>query len=373
MIVGVPKEIKQGENRVAITPAGVRAFAERGHRVLIEKEAGLGSGLSDSLYRQAGARIVSRQEVWQKAQMVLKVKEPVAEEFASLRKRLILFTYLHLASSRTLTQALLESGVTALGYETVQKENGSLPLLVPMSEVAGRLSVLMGANFLHSHHGGRGVLLGGVPGVPPAEVVIVGCGVVGLNAAKVAMGLGAHVTILDVNHERLKYLDDIMHGNVITVYSNPYTLERSAKYADLLVGATLVPGARAPRLITTAMVKQMKPGAVIVDVAVDQGGCIETTRPTTHADPVFIKYGVVHYCVTNMPAAVPRTSTYALTNATLSYALEIADKGLAKALASNPALARGLNIAAGKVVHPAVAASFKLKAHNLQEVIGEVG
>ena len=369
MIVGIPKEIKQGENRVALTPAGARAFAEKGHQVLIEKGAGLGSGMADETYLQSGAKIMARDEVWRKAEMILKVKEPIAEEFKYLRAGLILFTYLHLASAKPLAQALLDSGTTALGYETVQRDDGALPLLVPMSEVAGRLSVQMGAQFLEAHKGGRGVLLSGVPGVPPAEVVIVGCGVVGLNAAKIAMGMGAHITILDINHSRLKYLDDIMHGNVITVYFNPYTLERSAKYADLLIGATLVAGARAPRLITTEMVKQMKPGSVIVDVAVDQGGCVETTRPTTHADPVFIKYGVVHYCVTNMPGAVPRTSTYALTNATLPCTLDIADKGIKQALIEDNSLARGLNIAHGKVTHPAVAKALKLPDQELNEAI----
>ncbi len=372
MIIGVPKEIKEGENRVAITPAGVRAFAEKGHQVLVERNAGEGSGLQDESYRRAGARLCSRQEVWKKAGLILKVKEPLEEEFPLLRRGLILFTYLHLASSRAITHALLESGTTAIGYETVQKGDGSLPLLVPMSEVAGRLAMQLGSYYLSAHRGGRGVLLGGVPGVPPAEVVIVGCGIVGLNAAKMAMGMGAQVTILDTNHERLKYLDDVMHGNVITVYSNPHTLERSSGYADLLIGAALLPGARAPRLITTDMVKKMKPGAVIVDVAIDQGGCVETSRPTTHAEPVFLRYGVLHFCVTNMPAAVPRTSTYALTNATLPYALEIADKGLAKAVAGNAALAKGLNIAASKVIHPAVAAAFKLRAHEVSEVIGEL-
>jgi len=370
MIVGVPREIKPGENRVAITPAGVRAFVEKGHQVLLEKGAGLGSGLKDDSFRAAGAQIVSLREVWQKSEMILKVKEPLAEEFSRLRSGLVLFTYLHLASNPELARALLAKQVSALGYETVQRKDGSLPLLVPMSEIAGRLAVQMGAYHLSFHRGGRGVLLGGVPGVPPAEVVIVGCGVVGLNAAKVAMGMGAHVTILDINHDRLKYLDDIMHGNIITVYSNPHTLERSAAYADLLVGAALVPGAKAPRLITAGMVKQMKPGAVIVDVAVDQGGCIATTRPTTHADPVFLKYGVVHYCVSNMPAAVPRTSTYALTNATLPYALELAELGLTGALSRNPALARGLNLAAGRVVHPAVAAALKAAPVDLPEAMG---
>jgi len=373
MIAGVPKEIKEGENRVALTPAGVRAFVGKGHQVLVERGAGIGSGLADASYRQAGGRLCSRDEVWQRAELILKVKEPLADEYPFLRKGRILFTYLHLASSRATARALLESGISAVGYETVQKDDGSLPLLVPMSEVAGRLSVQVGAYFLGAHRGGRGVLLGGVPGVPPAEVVIAGCGVVGLNAAKVAIGMGAHVTILDINHDRLKYVDDVMHGNVITVYSNPHTLERSAEYADLLVGAALVPGARAPRLITADTVKKMKPGAIIVDVAVDQGGCVETTRPTTHANPTFVRYGVVHYCVSNMPAAVPRTSTFALTNATMPFALEIADKGLARAVEENPALARGLNIAVGKVVHPAVASALGLRVHCLAEVIGDLG
>lgn len=355
MIVGVPKEIKQGENRVAITPAGVRSFVEQGHEVLIEKCAGLGSGLKDDAFSIAGAQICSRSEVWQQAEMILKVKEPLLEEYPYLRKNLILFTYLHVASSKDMAKTLIDSKVTAIGYETVQKDDGSLPLLVPMSQVAGRLSVQMGAYFLDAHNGGRGVLIGGVPGVPPAEVVIVGCGVVGLNAAKMAVGLGAHVTVLDRNHDRLRYVDDVMHGNVITVYSTPHALERSVLYADLLIGATLVVGARAPRLVTEDMVNRMKAGAVIVDVAVDQGGCVETTRPTTHADPIYIQHGVVHYCVTNMPAAVPRTSTYALTNSTLPYALDIADKGIAQAMHDDRALAYGLNIANGKIVHPAVA------------------
>jgi alanine dehydrogenase len=372
MIVGVPKEIKEGENRVAITPAGVRAFVENGHRVLVQRRAGLASGLSDDSYRKAGARLVSQREVWRTAGMVLKVKEPLPTEYPYLRKGMILFTFLHLASSRETARALLENHVSAVGYETVEKEDGSLPLLRPMSEVAGRLAVQMGAYFLSAHRGGRGILVGGVPGVPPAEVVIVGCGAVGLNAAKVAIGMGAHVTILDINHDRLQYLDDVMHGNVITVYSNPHTLERSAKYADLLVGAALVPGARAPLLITAQMVKQMKPGSVIVDVAVDQGGCIETTRPTTHANPTFVRCGVLHYCVTNMPAAVPRTSTFALTNATLRFALEIAGKGLAQAMRDNSALARGLNVAAGKCFHPAVAAALRLPAHPLPEILSSL-
>jgi alanine dehydrogenase len=369
MIIGVPKEIKQGENRVAMTPAGARSFTERGHAVLVEKGAGVGSGMTDEQYRDAGAKLVGVAEAWNKADLVLKVKEPVEPEYKYLRRGLTLFTYLHIASSRPLAAALLESGVTGIGYETVQKPDGSLPLLVPMSQVAGRLAVQMGAHFLDVHNGGRGVLLGGVPGVPPAEVVIIGCGVVGLNAAKMAMGMGAHVTMLDVSPERLGYVDEIMHGNVITVYSTPHAVERSAKYADLLVGATLVPGARAPRLVTAEMVKKMKAGAVIVDVAVDQGGCIETTKPTTHADPVFVKYGVIHYCVTNMPAAVPRTSTYALTNSTLAFALQIADKGLAEALRSNATLARGLNVTGGKVVHPAVADFLGVKALPLAEAI----
>ena len=362
MIVGVPREIKDGENRVAITPAGVSALRHHGHQVLVETRAGESSGYADDEYRAAGADIAaSPQEVYREAQLLLKVKEPLPSEYPLLRPNLVLFTYLHLASSEELTRALLDSGVTAIGYETVQTDSGTLPLLIPMSEVAGKMAVQVGARYLECDFGGRGTLVGGVPGGPPAEVVIIGCGVVGINAAKVAMGLGAHVTILDIDHERLRYLDDIMHGNVITVYSNPLSIARAAGYADLLVGAVLVAGARAPKLVTEDMVRAMKRGSVIVDVAVDQGGCVETTRPTSHSQPVYIQHGVIHYGVPNIPAAVPRTATHALTNATLPYALDLADYGLDEALRRNPALRRGLNLRGGKVMHAAVAAAFGME------------
>ena len=362
MLVGVPREIKDGENRVAITPAGVSALRHHGHQVLVETGAGEGSGYGDAEYHDAGADIAATAaEVFERAQLMLKVKEPLPPEYPLLRKDLVLFTYLHLASSEELTRSLLAAGITAIGYETVQTDSGSLPLLIPMSEVAGKMAVQVGARYLECDFGGRGTLLGGVPGVPPAEVVIIGCGVVGINAAKVAMGLGAHVTILDVDHERLRYLDDIMHGNVITVYSNPYSVGRAARYADLLVGAVLVAGARAPKLVTEDMVRGMKRGAVIVDVAVDQGGCVETIRPTSHSNPVYTLHGVIHYGVPNIPAAVPRTATHALTNATLPYALDLADYGLDEALRRNAALRRGLNLRAGRVMHPAVAAAFGMQ------------
>jgi len=370
MIIGVPKEIKDGEQRVAITPAGVRAFCDRGHTVLVEARAGEGSRILDTEYRRAGARVVSQvRQVFERAEMVLKVKEPLPPEYPLLRRGQILFTYLHLASSRELVDALLDSGVHALGYETVQTDSKALPLLIPMSEIAGKMSVQIGARLLEAQAGGRGTLLGGVPGVPPAEVVILGCGVAGTNAAKVAVGMGAHVTILDIDHDRLKYLDDVLRGNVITVYANAYTIERACAYADLFIGAVLVAGARAPKLVTRAIVRKMKPGSVIVDISVDQGACVETMHPTSYSEPTFVVSDVVHYGVPNIPAAVPRTSTLALTNATLSWALEIADKGLERALKANPALARGLNVMAGRLTHAAVAQAFRMRAAGWQEIL----
>lgn len=371
MIVGVPKEIKANENRVAITPAGVAELARAGHKVLIEREAGLGSGIEDGEYEAQGAKILPRAaDVWAGAEMILKVKEPLPAEYDLMREGQIIFTYLHLAPALELTKALLERRVVGIAYETVQPDDGSLPLLTPMSEVAGRMSVQIGAEFLQKNRGGRGVLLGGVPGVPPAEVVIIGGGTVGLNAAKIAIGMGAHVTILDKNPNRLRYLDDVLHGNVITVMSNFHTVERSVQYADLLIGAVLLPGAKAPRLVTEEMVKKMKPGSVIVDVAIDQGGCIETIdRATTHDDPVYEKYGVLHYAVANIPGAVPRTSTYALTNVTLPYALEIAQKGYRRAARENKALARGINVLNGHVVYEAVAEAHNLPYVPLEEVL----
>lgn len=371
MVIGVPTEIKEAEKRVAITPAGVEELTRAGNRVLVQKGAGVGSGLTDSEYAAAGATLVpDAATVYAEAELVLKVKEPLPEEYPKLREGQILFTYLHLAASRTLTEALRERRVTALAYETLQLADGSLPLLVPMSEVAGRMAVQVGAQFLEQPYGGRGVLLGGVPGVPPAEVVIIGGGTVGLNAARVAIGMGAHVTIIDANPVRLRYLDEILHGNVFTLMSNRYNIQRSVAYADLLVGAVLIAGAKAPRLVTEDIVRNMKPGAVIVDVAVDQGGCIETVdHATTHTDPVYVKHGVVHYAVSNMPGAVPRTSTYALTNATLPWVIRIAQRGLRAALAESEPLQKAVNVMAGKVVHPAVAAAHGLEYTPLAEVL----
>jgi alanine dehydrogenase len=369
MVIGVPRETKDGEKRVALTPAGVRALREHGHTVLVEASAGVESRIADADLRRAGAQVASRAEsVYSRAQLVLKVKEPLPPEYEFLRPRQILFTYLHLASSRDLLQALLRSGVVAIGYETVQTDDGQLPLLLPMSEIAGKMSIQIGAHLLEAVNGGRGVLLGGVPGVPPAEVVILGCGTVGTNAAKVAAGMGAHVTILDINHDRLKYLDDVLGANVITVYANAYSIERSAAYADLLVGAVLVAGARASKLLTREMVRKMKSGSVIVDVAVDQGGCVETIRPTSYSRPTYVLHDVVHYAVPNIPAAVPRTATHALTNATLPWVLEIADKGLPEALRTSRALARGVNAAEGQIVHPAVAGAFHMQRVPLEEL-----
>jgi len=363
MIVGVPREIKDGEHRVALTPAGASALESHGHEVLVQTGAGALSGFDDAEYAEVGAELVdSAGEVWRRAAMVVKVKEPLPAEWGYLRDDLVLFTYLHLASSRPLTDALLASGVTGIAYETVQSTDGTLPLLVPMSEVAGRVAVQAGMQYLQAQHGGRGVLLSGVPGVPPAEVVILGCGVVGANAATLAVGLGAQVTVLDVRHEPLKRLDDIMHGRCVTVYSTKANIARAARYADLVIGAVLVAGARAPVVMDESMVAAMRPGSVIVDVAVDQGGCIATTRPTSLSEPIFVHHGVLHYCVPNMPALVPRTSTYALTNATLPYVLAIADQGLASALGDDPALRLGVNTAAGRLCCAQVAEAFGLPA-----------
>lgn len=360
MIVGIPKEIKNNENRVAVTPAGVEALRKSGHEVLVQQGAGVGSGFADREYSANGARMIpSAAEVWANAEMILKVKEPLPEEYGFFRTGLILFTYLHLAPEAALTEALVRSGVTAVGYETIQLEDGSLPLLIPMSEVAGRMAVQIGAQLLEKPHGGKGILLGGVPGVQPGEVVIVGGGIVGTNAAKMALGLGARVTVLDRNAARLRTLDDIFGGRLITVMSDSYHLEQAVRKADLLIGAVLIPGARAPKLVKEYMVRQMAEGSVIVDVAIDQGGSIETIdRITTHENPTYVKHGVVHYAVANMPGAVARTSTLALTNMTIPYALQIADLGIAAAARQNAALARGLNVAAGRVTNAAVAQSL---------------
>ncbi|WP_293171051.1 alanine dehydrogenase [Oceanithermus sp.] len=358
MKIGVPKEIKTLENRVAMTPGGVESLVKRGHEVWVERGAGVGSGLADAEYEAAGAKLVSAEEAWG-AEMVVKVKEPLPSEYKYLRPDLILFTYLHLAASEELTRAMLESGVIGIAYETVQTADGALPLLVPMSEVAGRMATQEGAKYLEKSFGGRGVLLGGVPGVAPADVVILGGGTVGINAAKIAVGMGAHVTILDVNHARLQYLDDVFGGRLTTLTSTEANIKKAVRYADVLIGAVLIPGAKAPHLVTREMLPTMKEGSVIVDVAVDQGGCVETIKPTTHAEPTYVVDGVVHYGVANMPGAVPRTSTFALTNQTLPYAMKLAEKGVA-ALREDPALLKGLNTYHGKLTYAAVAEAFGL-------------
>ncbi len=368
MIVGVPKEIKTLENRVALTPGGVESLTRRGHTVLVEQGAGLGSGISDDEYRAAGAEIVSAKEAWS-AELVVKVKEPLPEEYGYLRRDLVLFTYLHLAASESLTQAMIRSGVTGIAYETVQLEDGSLPLLTPMSEVAGRMATQVGAYHLERPQGGRGILLGGVPGVAPGAVVILGGGTVGTNAAKIALGLGAQVYVLDINHRRLQYLDDVFGGRLITLTSTEANIKKAIRFADLVIGAVLIPGAKAPKLVTREMLAEMKEGAVIVDVAVDQGGCVETIHPTTHDDPTYVVDGVVHYGVANMPGAVPRTSTFALTNQTLPYLLRLAERGL-EALKNDPALLKGLNTYDGKVTHPAVAEAFGLPYTPPEEALG---
>ncbi|HZG72947.1 MAG TPA: alanine dehydrogenase [Chondromyces sp.] len=355
MLIGIPKEIKNNENRVAITPAGVDAFIKAGHKVIIETNAGAGSGFTDQEYVNAGAEIVNTaKEAWS-AEMVMKVKEPIASEYQYFREGLVLFTYLHLAAEPELTKALTEKGVIAIAYETVQV-NRTLPLLTPMSEVAGRMSVQVGAQFLEKIYGGQGILLSGVPGVQRGKVTIVGGGVAGTNAAKMAVGLGADVTILDLNPDRLRQLDDIFGNDVTTLMSNPFNIAESVKDSDLVIGAVLIPGAKAPKLVSEEMIKSMKPGSVVVDIAIDQGGIIETSdRVTTHDEPTYVKHGVVHYAVANMPGAVPRTSTLALTNVTLTYALQIANKGVKKAVAENPALKLGVNVANGSVTYEAVA------------------
>ncbi|AIF53505.1 alanine dehydrogenase [Pelosinus sp. UFO1] len=362
MIVGVPREIKNNENRVAITPAGVEAMNKAGHTVVIEHNAGLGSGISNEAYQSAGARILlTAKEVFSKADMIMKVKEPLPSEYDLFKPGQILFTYLHLAPEPELTKALLANKVTGIAYETIEVGR-TLPLLLPMSEVAGRMSVQIGAQFLEKPCGGKGILLGGVPGVESAQVVIVGGGIVGTNAAKMALGLGARVTILDKSTERLQYLDDIFQGRVTTVMSNSYNIGSWVKKADLLVGAVLVPGAKAPKLVSEDMVKSMSDGSVIVDVAIDQGGSVETIdRITTHSEPTYVKHGVVHYAVANMPGAVARTSTFALANATLDYALQIANKGWKKAVKENESLAKGLNVVGGMVTYKAVADSLGMK------------
>ncbi len=362
MIVGILKEIKTEENRVAMIPAGVEIFGHNGHTVLVESRAGAGSGFSDEDYREHGAEIVmTPDELFARADMVMHVKEPQPSEYTLLRRDQIIFTYLHLAADEQQTRALLASGAVCIAYETIQKTDGSLPLLTPMSEVAGRMSVQEAAKYLEMSLGGLGVLLGGVTGVDPGHVLVIGGGVVGVNAAKAACGLGAKVTILDTNLEKLRYLSDIMPKNCFPLMSSPAVIRDLITRADVVIGAVLLPGAKAPKLVTRAMLSTMKPGAVLVDVAIDQGGCFETSRPTTHRDPVFTVDGIVHYCVSNMPGAVAKTSTMALTNATLPYALQIANKGWKKAMADNPEIARGANIVNGAITHQGVARAFGLQ------------
>jgi len=370
MIIGVPKEIKTEENRVAVTPTGVAGFVARNHTVLIQKGAGSGSGLTDASYQAAGATIVdSAKEVWNKADMIMKVKEPQESEFSLLRPGLILFTYLHLAAAETVTRAMLERKITGIAYETIQLDDGSLPLLAPMSEIAGRLSIQVGAWCLQAENGGRGVLLGGASGVRPANVVILGAGMSGTAACQVAVGMGAYVSILDINPNKLRYVHDILGGHVTTLMSNRANVEEAVVGADLVIGSVLIPGAQAPKLIPRALAKRMKPGAAFVDIAIDQGGCAETSRPTTHLSPIYVEEELVHYCVTNMPAIVPNTSTYALTNSTLTYGLELANRGFPQALARNKALAKGLNTVDGKVTYEGVASAFNLPFTPVDEVI----
>ena len=362
MIVGVPKEIKTDEYRVAMIPVGVEELTRRGHQVLIQAGAGQGSGISDEQYAGHGAEIVAEAAaIWRRADLIVKVKEPLPEEWPLLREAQIVFTYFHFAADEELTRAVMKSGITAIAYETIKDGRGTLPLLTPMSEVAGRMSIQEGAKYLERPFEGRGILLGGVPGVLPANVAILGGGIVGANAAKVAAGLRANVTILYINLDRLRYLDDVMPRNVTTLFSDRHNVLDCLSRADLLIGAVLIPGARAPYLVRREDLKRMTPGAVIIDVAIDQGGCVETSKPTTHSKPTFMVNDVVHYCVTNMPGAVGRTSTYALTNVTLPYVLQLAKRGLDKAVQENPALAEGVNIRRGKVTNPAVAATFGLE------------
>jgi alanine dehydrogenase len=362
MVIAVPKEIKSNENRVALTPAGALELSKRGHEVYVQKSAGENSGFTDAEYQNAGAKVLPTiKDCYAKGEMIMKVKEPIESEYKLIQKNQLVFTYFHFASYEPLTKAMIDSKAICLAYETVELPDRSLPLLIPMSEVAGRMAIQEGAKYLEKPMGGRGILLGGVPGVRPAEVLVIGGGIVGTQAAKMAAGLGAHVTILDVNLNRLRYLADVMPANVTTMFSNELNIRHLSKISDLIVGAVLIPGAKAPHLITKDMLKDMRPGAVMVDVAVDQGGCFETTKPTTHAEPIYTIHEVVHYCVANMPGAVPYTSTIALTNATLPYAIQLAGKGWQTACRENQALKLGLNVVKGHVVYQGVAEAFGLK------------
>jgi alanine dehydrogenase len=367
--IGVAKEIKSDEYRVALTPAGARELGQRGHDVVVEAGAGEGSAFTDAAYEAAGARIGSVEEVWAEAELLLKVKEPIRSEYGRLREGLVLFTYLHIAADEPLTRALVDSGITAVAYETVETDSGALPLLAPMSEIAGRLAAQAGAYFLGKPLGGRGLLLGGVPGVAPGRVLVIGGGIVGYNAAVIAIGLGANVTILERSIDRMRHLEEVLSGRVSLVMSSSLQIEASLREADVVIGAVLIPGAVAPKLITRDMVAGMKDGSVLADVAIDQGGCAETSRPTTHSEPVYTVEGVTHYCVANMPGAVPITSTKALTNATLPYVEEIADYGLAEAVARDATLARGVNVVDGKVTYEAVADAHGLDYQPLEDVL----
>ncbi|MBR9921630.1 MAG: alanine dehydrogenase [Bacteroidetes bacterium] len=370
MVIGVPKEIKNNENRVALTPAGVLELKKHGHKVYVQATAGEGSGFADEEYEKAGASMLPTiEEVYDIADMIIKVKEPIEPEYKLIKKDQLVFTYFHFASYEPLTNAMIESGAVCLAYETVELPDRSLPLLVPMSEVAGRMAIQEGAKYLEKPVKGRGVLLGGVPGVPPGKVLVLGGGVVGTQAAKMAAGLGAQVTIMDINLNRLRYLNDVMPANVVTLFSNEFNIRKHIEDSDLIVGAVLIPGAKAPNLITRDMLKDMNPGTVLVDVAVDQGGCIETCKPTTHEDPVYIIDDVVHYCVANMPGAVPYTSTIALTNATLPYAIQLANKGWQKACRDNKPLRLGLNVVNGKVVYKGVADAFDLPFTEVEDIL----
>lgn len=370
MIIGVPKEIKNNENRIALTPAGTQELTKRGHSVYVQSKGGEGSGFSDAEYVQAGAKMLATaKEIFDIAEMILKVKEPIEAEYALIKKDQLVFTYFHFASYEPLAHAMIKTGSVCLAYETVERSDKSLPLLIPMSEVAGRMSIQEGAKYLEKPLKGRGILLGGVPGVMPAKVLILGGGIVGTHAAKIAAGMGADVIITDINIDRLRYLDDVMPKNVRTMVSNEYSIRELVKTHDLIVGAVLIPGAKAPKLITRDMLKTMRPGTVLVDVAVDQGGCIETCKPTTHEDPTFIIDDVVHYCVANMPGAVPYTSTLALTNATLPYVIKLAKQGWKKACQENADLKKGLNVIHGKVVYKAVADAFHLPCTEVGEFL----
>lgn len=371
VIIGLPKEVKDNEYRVALTPGAVKQLVNTGHRVLLEKDAGKGSAFADEEYGAAGAQLVSEaRHAWQ-GDLVIKVKEPQPGEYDFMRPGLVIFTYLHLAANRPLAAEMLSRGVTGIAYETVEESDGTLPLLIPMSEVAGRMAVQVGAHYLEKTNGGRGKLLGGVAGVRPADVTILGAGVVGTNAAQIALGMGARVILLDINTERLRFLEQVLHGRLTTLSANPVNIAEAVKRADLLIGAVLIKGAKAPHLVTREMIRAMEPGSVIVDVAVDQGGCVETTRPCTHSDPINIVDRICHYGVTNMPGAVPRTSTYALSNATLPYLMKLAQEGLARATRQSPALSKGVNTCGGKITYKAVAEALELDYASLQSMIQE--